>query len=375
MKSTLKYIFLGTMLFSCSNPKEENTAGLEKKSMQANEVSLTSTQMTNSGIVTGSLENREMHISLQVNGVVTVPPENNVSVSAPLGGYLKKTSLVPGMKVNKGSVLAVLEDQQYIQLQQDYLTAKSRLYYLEADFNRQKGLNESKIASDKTMQQIQSDYSSQRILVRSLAEKLRLIGIVPERLNENNISRSISLYAPISGFVVKVNVNTGKYVSPSDVLFELMNPENVCASLTVFENDASRISIGQKILCKVNNNPGVTYAATVELISPSIGENRATEILARFDKYSKELFPGTFVSAEIQVNNAKVPSLPEEAIVKWENRNYVFTEKASGKFSMQPVETGNTNEGYVEIKSPLPAGKIVVRNAYVLLMKMKNSEE
>jgi cobalt-zinc-cadmium efflux system membrane fusion protein len=60
-----------------------------------------------------------------VNGKIDVPPQNMVSISVPLGGYLKSTKLLEGMHISKGEVIAIMEDQQYIQLQQDYLTAKA----------------------------------------------------------------------------------------------------------------------------------------------------------------------------------------------------------------------------------------------------------
>ena len=110
-----------------------------------------------------------------------------VSVSIPLGGYLKSTKLLAGMHIVKGEVLAVMEDQQYVTLQQEYLTAKARLIFAEAEFTRQEELNKSKAASDKVFQQARVEYTTQKVLVRSLSEKLKLIGINPETLNEDNL--------------------------------------------------------------------------------------------------------------------------------------------------------------------------------------------
>lgn len=364
---------LGMLFWACSGPQTENNAA--EAPMSTEIVQLSAVQIKNAGIETGDPEKKSISSILKVNGIIDVSPENQFFVSVPIGGYVRKTVLIPGMKVAKGSVLAVLEDQAYIQLQQDYLTAKNKLSFLEQDYNRQKGLNESKATSDKGMQQVQSEYMNQRILVRSLAEQLRLIGITPERLNENNISRSISLRAPISGYVVRVNASTGKYVNPEDVLFELVNPGNALASLAVFENDASKLAVGQKVQCSVSSDPSVKYNATVVLIAPGIGENRAMEVHARLDGKGKELLPGTFVSAEIELTNANAVALPSAAIVKWENRNFVFAEEKTGTYHMVPVETGTESEGFTEIRSQLPEQKIVVKNAYTLLMKMKNSEE
>ncbi|MBO9682090.1 MAG: efflux RND transporter periplasmic adaptor subunit, partial [Flavisolibacter sp.] len=229
MRTTI-YLFTITLLLltSCNNEGVKTMVLNEEQSATPDQdvVSLSTQQIQNAGILTGQLEKREMHSILKVNGVVDVPPQNIVSVSMPLGGYLTRTDLLPGKYVRKGSILAVLEDPQYIQLQQDYLTAKSKLQYLQTDYNRQKELNATKATSDKAYQQVQSEFNSQRILVYSLAEKLRLIGIRPESLTENSISRTVYLYAPINGYVRKINVNIGKYVAPTDVLFELINPAN-----------------------------------------------------------------------------------------------------------------------------------------------------
>lgn len=226
----IQSIFIAFIFFFIScNEREKNISGETTTDTTATAdaediVHLSAVQIKNAGIITAAPEQREMKSVLKVNGVTEAPPQSIVSVSIPLGGYLKKTTLIPGAKVKKGSVLAILEDQQYIQLQQDYLTALSRLDFVSADYARQKMLNETKVASDKIFQQARAEYFSQKILVRSLSEKLKLLGIDPITLSEDNISRSITVQSPIEGYVTKVNANTGKYINPQDILFELIDP-------------------------------------------------------------------------------------------------------------------------------------------------------
>ena len=106
----------------------------------------------------------------------------------PLGGYLKSTHLLPGMYVKKGEVIATMEDQQYIQLQEAYLVTKSNLEYAASEYNRQKELYETKSSSEKVFQQARMEYDNQKIALRALAEKMELIHLNPEKLTENNIS-------------------------------------------------------------------------------------------------------------------------------------------------------------------------------------------
>lgn len=378
MRSTIVMICsLGILLPACKENKPAAKAA-EVKTVEApvsNEVQLTPEQMKTAGIEIKSVENRNMHTVLKVNGVVDVPPQNIVSVSMPLGGYLKNMHLLPGMQIAKGQVLAVLEDPQYIQLQQDYLIARSKLRFLEADFVRQKELNESKANSDKVFQQVRSEYEAQKVMVGALREKLLLININPDKLTESNITRSVNLYAPISGYITRVNVNTGKYVNPTDVLFELINPADLHLSLTVFENDLNLLAEGQKVTCFTTGNGGKKYGAKVHLITRNVDANRSGEVHCHFDQYDKSLLPGMFMNAEIEMDNANVTAVPDDAVVKWENKQYVFVAVGADKFIMIPVQTGASNGGYTAIKTDIGDKKIVTENAYSLLMKMKNSGE
>jgi cobalt-zinc-cadmium efflux system membrane fusion protein len=88
-----------------------------------------------------------------------------------------------------------------------------------------------------------------------------------------------------------------------------------------------------------------------------------------------KLFPGTFVNAEVSLNNAKVKALPEAAIVKWQNKDFVFVKLTESNYKMLPVETGVNSNGYVEIKTDLGNQQVVTKNAFTLLMKLKNSAE
>ena len=220
MKNTIILIIGTIVLASCSGDKiqEQETS---QPTIETN-VSLTDAQIKSANIELGKLEEREISTTLKLNGKIDVPPQNMISVSMPLGGFLKSTKLLPGMHVKEGEIIATMEDQQYIQLQQEYLTEKSKLVFSENEYRRQKELNLSKASSDKVFQQSEMEFKNQRITLSALSEKLRLIHINPESLSEASLSRSINIYSSIDGFVSKVNVNIGKYVTPSDIIFELI---------------------------------------------------------------------------------------------------------------------------------------------------------
>ncbi|MFV8347407.1 efflux RND transporter periplasmic adaptor subunit [Flavobacterium sp. ZB4P13] len=373
-KNTIITIMAIVFLSSCGDKKTENET--EAPPTVENTTTLTDAQIKNAGIETGKIEQKKISSTLKLNGKIDVPPQNLVSISVPMGGYLKYTKLLEGTYVSKGQVLCVVEDQQYIQLQEDYLLAKAKIGYAKAEFERQKELNRSKASSDKVYQQAQSEYNSLSVMVQSYGEKLKFAGINPNNVSTKNISKSINIYSPISGYISKVNVNIGKYVNPSDILFEIVNPSDIHLALTVFEKDINKLAIGQSLLAYTNTNPEKKYLCKIILIGKDFSENRSTEIHCHFTNYDKALLPGMYMNAEIELKSQQSNVLPSDAIVNFENKNYIFIEKGSKQFEMKEITIGTAENGFTEILSDdLKDERIVIKGAYALLMKMKNVEE
>ncbi|MCX2574634.1 efflux RND transporter periplasmic adaptor subunit [Pedobacter sandarakinus] len=375
MKNISSIIIL-LFLFSCKQ-KTTPPENQEEINIAPDLVELTSAQLRNAKLEVGKLEDRNVSSIVSVNGNIDVPPQNMVSISMPLGGYLKSTKLLPGMHVNKGEAIAVMEDQQYIQMQQDFLTIKAKLEFAQREYVRQKELNQSQASSNKVFQQAEAEYKTLRISLGALTEKLSLININAAKLNERNISRKINLYSPITGFVSKVNVNIGKYVNPADVLFEMVNPTDIHLNLRVFEKDLPQLAIGQKLKAYSNNAPNKKYDCEIILISKDLTEDHLAEVHCHFENYDKTLIPGLYMNAEIAVNNNTLATLPEEAFVDFEGKQYVFVALASNKFKMVTVETGTGELGRLALKNPgdLKDKSIVTKGAYTLLMKLKNKAE
>ncbi|MCE7039675.1 efflux RND transporter periplasmic adaptor subunit [Dyadobacter sp. CY312] len=380
MKSYIISCLSFILLTSCETKPDNETsnAGQQTDSVNSKQVVHFSTaQIKNADVETGIplLESVSEHLSLQ--GKIDVPPQSTISLSFPLGGYLKSTRMLPGMRVGKGQVLAELEDMQFIQLQQDYLTAKEKLSLNETEYERQRDLNASKASSDRAFQQAKSEMETQRILMSALAQKLELIGINPAKLTAGNIRKSVSILSPINGFVSKVNVNVGKYTAPTDMLFELVDPRDIHLSLNVFEKDLSLLSVGQIVTAYTNAEPAKKFQARIILISKNLDQDRMAEVHCHFDKYNASLVPGMFMNGEVSVTSNKALTVPEDAVVRWENRHYVFIEKGSENYEMLEIQPGTISNGKQQIESEKINSntKIVTKNAYSLLMKIKNTEE
>ncbi|TAL64712.1 MAG: efflux RND transporter periplasmic adaptor subunit, partial [Bacteroidetes bacterium] len=348
-------------------------------------VEMRTDQIKLANIEFGAVETHRLSNMLKVNGIITVAPQNFATVCMPLGGFIKNTSLLPGNAVTRGQTIAVIENQDFIDIQQNYLEAKNKLIFAEADYKRHADLYKNDVYSEQNLQQITVEYSNLKALVKSLEEKLLLIGINPTHLNEDNINSSVNLLSPISGYLKTVNVNIGKYVSPTDVLFEIVNSDKLFLELTLFEKDADKVSTGQKLKFYVNNETE-EHEAVITQTGKSVGDDRTFRVYASVTSSCKNLLPGMYVNAFIEESDKSVTALPSDAVVSFDDKDYIFTwekdKEEAGKtfteYRMVEVKKGISGSGYTEVSLPegfSSTAKVVIKGAYNLLSAKKNAGE
>jgi cobalt-zinc-cadmium efflux system membrane fusion protein len=127
------------LLASCGNG-DTNVETKKAHNEEIQTVELTQAQYESAEITLGTIEKRSISGVISANGFLDVPPQSKVSISAPMAGFVKSTQLLPGSKVSKGQVVAVMENQDYIQLQQEYLENYGQLEFLNSEYERQKEL-------------------------------------------------------------------------------------------------------------------------------------------------------------------------------------------------------------------------------------------
>ncbi len=383
----LTLILFTVLLLSCGgsdNAPEKLTKEDSTQHEEELEVELTPEQASTAGITTGTIEYRTLSGTIKVNGTLDVPPQQMVSISAPMGGFLKHSEMLQGQHVTKGQLIATLQDPSYIQLQQDYLDAISQQEYLKAEYERQEELATENINARKTLQQAKANYLSVQAKSAGLKAKLKLVNISPAQLGKDEIKSTINIYAPISGYVTEVNVNLGKYVNPTDVMFEIVDTEHLHAELTVFEKDVTLLKAGQKVRFILGNETAERMA-TVYLIGREISTDRTVRVHCHLDKEDKNLLPGMYLTAFVETKNMRLPAVPEQAIVNYEGTDYIFvvdnehgSKEAGNHYKAIPVKTGIKELGYVELilsrEFDIAHTQVITKGAYDLLGKLKNSE-
>ncbi len=378
MKHLFILVTLALGILSCSGPQDSGNKEKNSDPAPVNHVALTDAQKKLLGIQLGSVEQRQISGMVKVNGMLDVPPQNLVTISAPLGGFVKYTELLQGMKVKKGQVLVVMEHPDYIQMQQDYLDSKSQLDYLALEYKRQEDLARDNVNAIKTLQQSKSNYFSTKAKVEGLKAKLRLININTEEIEAGQIRNTISIVSPITGYVTQVHINIGMHVFPTDVLLKIVDTEHLHAEAQVFEKDLPKLAIGQTVRIRLSNETKERLAK-VYLIGKEITPERTVRVHCHFSDHDPSLIPGLFFTALIETNRKSVSTLPNEAIVNYNGKFFVFLEdeKDAHQYEMVEIIEGLSEDGYTAVELPDPATKrsVVIKGTYALLGMIKNKED
>jgi RND family efflux transporter MFP subunit len=350
MKKIIYIIAITSLLFACKESKTE-----EQNPKDNGLITVTNAQFQSSGMEIATPAEQDFDVTISASGRIDVPPQNRAKVTSFIGGYVKSTKLLVGDKVTKGQALLTLENTEYLDIQKEYLEVAEQIKYLKSEFERQKTLYDEKISSQKNYLKSESEYRRTLGMYQSLRAKLQLLNINPSNVEKGKLTSIVTIYAPISGDIVIMNANVGMPVAPSDVMLEIVDTNHLHLELAVFEKDILKLKIGQKISFVVPEASKEVFNAEVHLVGKSIeGNDRTINVHGHLDDNIKQkLLTGMFVEAKIKTNSKKGLSIPTDALISENNKNFVLlldTKKNNIlSFKKVPVTVGEKSEIAVEI--------------------------
>ncbi|WP_298330441.1 efflux RND transporter periplasmic adaptor subunit [uncultured Dokdonia sp.] len=342
---------LGFILVSCGEKTTDQTEPSSQTEGMDDRIQVTQAQFDQSKMSLGGLEEKSFPTVVTVNGMIDVPPENRAVVNASMGGYIKTTPLLIGDIVRKGQLLVTIENPEFVALQQQYMEVNEQLTYLKAEYDRQVTMRAENITSQKSFLKAESEYKTAVARHTGLDRQLRMINISPASVRAGKISSVVSINAPISGSITKVNVSKGSYVSPATEILEIIDNDHIHLELSVFEKDILKVKKGQAIDFKIPEASSAIYKAEVHLVGTSIEANRTIKVHGHLENESGVNFlTGMFVDASIVTNSAFAKALPSSSIVTVDQISYILVldEKQSDTyyFRQAEVEVVQESEGF-----------------------------
>jgi cobalt-zinc-cadmium efflux system membrane fusion protein len=344
---------------------------------------------------------------IKANGYTTVPPQNRANVSTLIGGTVKDILVLEGTFVNKGKVLATIQNLEVVEMQEDYNSAVANIEYLQLEYNRQKTLSDEDVNPRKVLQEVKAKLAVERARAQAAKNKLQALNM------STSGSSLVPIVSPISGYVGKISIAKGAFAETGTTLFEVVDNSQMHLDLNVYEKDLGSISVGQTIDFILTNQGNKSIKGTIFGINKSFSnESKTVAVHAKINTDdSKDLISGMYVSANINIKNTTVPAVPKDAVVKNGDKYFVYiqeeheekatakkaeahehkegeahSEEAAGEeeghnevhFKAIEVIPGTTDLGYTEVKfvEAIPTdAKIVINGAFYLLSAMKGGGE
>lgn len=234
------------------------------------------------------------------NGILVLPPQSRATVTLTMGGSIRSTTLLPGAYVKQGTVLATLENPEFIALQQSYLDSHAQYEFLRTEFLRQQTLAREEASSQKRFQQSKAEYLSMRSRMDAAAAQLALLGVDTTRLLAGGIIPYLDIKAPISGYAADVKMNIGRHFDVGEPLCEIVNKSDMMLRLTAYEKDLANLRAGDRVEFRVNGIEGETFHGAITMVGQQVNnENRSIDVYVRIEGQNPQFRPGMYAMARI----------------------------------------------------------------------------
>lgn len=362
------------LIFGYGCKKGTKTAGEPEVAEVENRIRLSPGQVEANGLLLGEVVDYDFREMVRATGFLEPMPLNRRSVSTLDGGILQDLKLLPGDRVRAGQQLFRLVNPALLELQKEYLTNLSQLEFLEEEYKRQERLAGEKVSAEKVYSRARGDYLAGRARTEALRNQLILAGISPEKVLNGSLVQAISVTAPISGYITRVEGINGKAVAAGAEIIEITATSPLLLRLEVFEKEILLIREGQEVLFTLPGVTSDTLQAKVLRIGRILGENRTAEVFALFNvPENLQLLPGMFVKAAIVTGHYPAKGLPLSAILEGEDYRFVLVKTGNAAedwlLTKKAVHTGRRDEKMVEIVQDgllMPEEQVVINGAFAL---------
>ncbi len=291
-------------------------------------------------------------------GMVQYDERRLATVNTKFEGWIEKLHVdYTGRYVRKGEPLAEIYSPELLATQQEFIDL------LQWDKKNKAVKNDavgSMLANDS------------RAIVEGARQRLRLMDISEEQINRIEQTgkpvRSLTIYSPVSGYVVQKMAFQGMRTMPGEKLFDIADLSTVWILSDIFEYELPLIKTGEKALISLSYFPGREFSSTIDYVYPTIaGDTRSAKVRFTVPNPGNKLKPQMYTDVEVKINLGKKLVIPDDAILDAGKRQVVYVDKGDGNFEPREVTIGIRADGMVEIMSGLKAGERVASAANFLI--------
>ncbi len=305
------------------------------------------------GVRIATVERRPMVRTVRTVGTITYDETKVTHVHSKIEGWIDKLYVnYSGKLVEKGQPLFTIYSPDLLATQQEYLLAvKAKERFSASSIPEVRSGGESLVEASKRRLALWDVSENQ---IRELEEK-------------GEAQRTLTLYAPHSGFVIKKEANQGMRIMPDKELYTIADLSTVWVNVDVYESEIPFVRLGQRASVTLSYDPGTTFNGKISYIYPYVDEKtRTAKARLEVPNPGFKLKPDMYVNAEIKIDGGRHLAVPEEAVLDSGLRKIVFVDKGSGHFEPKEVKLGARLAGFYQIVSGLDEGqKIAASSAFL----------
>ncbi len=340
----------------------EGMAGMAGMNMTPGSAMVSPEKQQLIGVRMATVESRTLGKTIRTVGTVTYDESRVKHVHSKVDGWVDKLHVnSTGALVTKGQPLFTIYSPDLVATQGEYLMAKKHY----------------ESVATSSIPEVRTGAAS---LVGASKTRLALWDISEQQLRDleqkGEPQKTLTLYAPHSGFVVKKDINEGMKVMPDKELYTIADLSNVWVNVDVYESDIPYVKVGQQAVITLSYSPGEAFKGRVAYVYPYLDEKtRTLKVRLEHANPGYELKPEMFVNAEIRISGGTQLSVPEEAVMDSGTRKVVFVDKGNGHYEAKEVKLGSKMDGYYHVLSGLKEGeKIAASSAFLLDSESRLSE-
>lgn len=303
-------------------------------------------------IATSTISPQILTYTVECKGFIYPSANEVVIISAPMEGTVKQHNITPGNYIEKGSILAIIENRDFLSLQEEYLVVKSQFEYNREDFKRQGELNVENATSMKIMQKSEYEFKKSEANLNSLRKRLEIIGLNPDSIYADNLKSTIKIYAPVSGYISEVAVNKGMFCTKEDALCKISGNRNPIIYLRVEEEYIYSLLTGQVIEFTVPGKQNSLCKAELMSIELLPDHENKYSIYGKILSANANFKIGTPVQALINAGEQLTIIVPYKSIISKNNNDFVIIRTSENCFKPVEIETGRTTEKGIVLMNP-----------------------
>ncbi|NTU42024.1 MAG: efflux RND transporter periplasmic adaptor subunit [Nitrospirales bacterium] len=296
--------------------------------------------------------------TIRTAGRIEYDERRLATVNTKFEGWVERLPVnYTGQYVKKGAPLAEIYSPELLATQQELLNA---LRWVRQEEGR---------TDTRLKELLTRDASS---VVEAARQRLRLWDISDKQIRQieetGRTVRTLTLYSPVSGYVIEKPVLQGMRVMPGDKLFDIADLSSVWVIADIYEYEIPLMKNGQTARISLSYLPGKEFSSRIDYIYPTLSaETRTGKVRFSIANPQGLLKPQMFTTVEISLDLGKRLVVPEEAVMDTGVRKIVYVDKGEGYFEPREVSTGVSADGMTEVIKGIKAGEKVARSANFLI--------